>query len=118
MLKGVKDRLSTYNKTCEHEVIYYKSCNNEEEMLIIENMVLTKLKIYKEQTNRDRFVLPLHKDINFFINIINESIDFFNNELICDESDLITNEEKINIIKDNNIIKKPRGRPKKEILNI
>ena len=34
----LKKRLGTYNKTCEHEVIYSKSCNNENEneMVLIE----------------------------------------------------------------------------------
>ena len=29
---NLTERLSTYNKTCDHEVIYYKSCENEENM--------------------------------------------------------------------------------------
>jgi hypothetical protein len=29
---NLTDRLSTYNKTCDHEVIYFKSCENEENM--------------------------------------------------------------------------------------
>jgi hypothetical protein len=27
--KNLKDRLSSYNKTCEHEVVYYKGCKSE-----------------------------------------------------------------------------------------
>ena len=26
---NLTDRLSTYNKTCDHEVVYYKECKNE-----------------------------------------------------------------------------------------
>ena len=44
-------------------------------------MVLNKLKEYKEVANRDRFVLPLEKDISFFTNIIEESIQFFSNNI-------------------------------------
>jgi len=72
------NRLSTYNKTSEHEVIYYKSCKDEETMNIVECMVLNKLKYYKELANRDRFILPIEKDISFFTNIIEDSVNFFN----------------------------------------
>jgi hypothetical protein len=40
-------------------------------MNIIELMVLNKLKNYKVKANRDRFILPVDKDIKFFINIVN-----------------------------------------------
>jgi hypothetical protein len=73
---NLKTRLSSYNKTLDHEVIYYKSCSSEEDMHVIELMVLNKLKRYKEVANHDRFVLPLEKDISFFTNIIEESIQF------------------------------------------
>jgi hypothetical protein len=72
------ERLSTYNKTCEHKVIYYKNCNNEDEMNMIENMVLKKLDKYREQANRDRFILPIDNDIKLFTDIIDEAINFFN----------------------------------------
>jgi hypothetical protein len=75
---NLKNRLSTYNKTTEHEVIYYKSCKNESSMNIVETIILNKLEEYKEKANRDRFVLPLEKDISFFTDIINESINFLN----------------------------------------
>ena len=74
--KDLKNRLSVYNKTSEHEVIYYKECKNEEDMNIIETMVLNKLKEYKEKANRDRFILPLEKDIIFFTNMIDYCINF------------------------------------------
>jgi hypothetical protein len=72
----LKNRLSSYNKTAEHEVIYYKSCENEENATLVELMVLNKLNVYKEKANRDRFVLPLEKDISFFTNTIDECIKF------------------------------------------
>jgi hypothetical protein len=71
------NRLTSYNKTMDHEVIYYKSCKDEATMSIVENMVLNKLQDYKEIANRDRFILPLEKDISFFTNIIDDSIKFF-----------------------------------------
>ena len=77
--KSLTSRLTNYNKTAEHEVIYYKKCKNEEYMNIIERMVLLKLKNYKEIANRDRFILPIDKDITFFTNIIDENINSYNN---------------------------------------
>ena len=59
-------RLSTYNKLQNHEVIYYKAFENEEQMDMTERMVLTKLNQYKEIECRDRFVLPIGKDISLF----------------------------------------------------
>jgi hypothetical protein len=75
---NLTNRLSTYNKTAEHEVIYFKQCNTEENMNVIETMILLKLRKYQEKANRDRFILPLEKDISFFTNIIDECVEFFN----------------------------------------
>ncbi len=75
---NLKERLSTYNKTCEHEVIFYKSCADEQQMELVEKMVIKKLEKYKEQANRDRFVLPQNEKINIFTDEIDKCIDFFN----------------------------------------
>ena len=75
----LKNRLSAYNKTIDHEVVYYKSCKNEEQMNIVENVILLKLNKYQEVANRDRFILPLENDISLFTNIIDESINFLEN---------------------------------------
>jgi len=72
------NRLTSYNKSTEHEVIYYKSCKDEATMHIVETMVLNKLDMYKEVANRDRFILPIEKEISFFTNVIDESVNFFN----------------------------------------
>ena len=74
--KNLKCRLSTYNKTCDHQVVYYKECKSEEYMNTTELMVLSKLKPYKEQTNRDRFILPEDNDISLFTKIVDECIVF------------------------------------------
>jgi excinuclease UvrABC nuclease subunit len=72
----LKNRLSTYNKSAEHDVVYYKSCLTKENMDIVEKIVLDKLDKYKEKANRDRFILPTDKDLSFFTNIINKSANF------------------------------------------
>ena len=72
-----KNRLSTYNKTCDHQVIYHKKCVDEEILTLVENMVLNKLKQYQEKANRDRFILPFENDISLFTNIVENCINFF-----------------------------------------
>jgi hypothetical protein len=71
---NLTDRLSTYNKTCDHEVVYYKSCESEENMDLIEKLILNKLDRFREVSNRDRFVLPKGEDIKLFTDIINKYI--------------------------------------------
>ena len=74
--KKLKDRLGPYNKTAEHGVEYYKSCNNKENMDIAETIILSKLEKYREKANRDRFILPVEKDIKYFIDIIDNCVNF------------------------------------------
>ena len=74
--KNLTTRLGTYNKTCDHKVVYYRECKNEDDMTVIENLVLSKLKDYREQANRDRFILPEDKEVSFFISTIDECVNF------------------------------------------
>ena len=74
--KNLTSRLGTYNKTCDHKVVYYKECKSEEDMNAAEIIVLSKLKAYKEQANRDRFILPEDTDISLFTKIVDECIFF------------------------------------------
>ena len=69
-------RLSTYNKSDEHEVVYYQSCGDEETISCIESMVFQYLRDYIEQANRGRFVLPEKEEIQLFSNTIKKSIEF------------------------------------------
>lgn len=71
---NLTERLSTYNKTCDHEVVYYKTCENEENMDLSEKLILNKLDKYREVSNRDRFILPEDENIKLFINIIDKYI--------------------------------------------
>ena len=74
--KNLTNRLGTYNKTCDHTVVYYKECKGEDDMDTAETIVLSKLRDYREKANRDRFILPEDKEISFFIRLIEECIDF------------------------------------------
>ena len=42
------------------------------------NMIFKKLKEYREQANRERFILPKEKDIEYFKDTIRECIKFIN----------------------------------------
>jgi hypothetical protein len=74
--KNLTNRLSTYNKTCDHTVVHYRECKNEDDMDAAETIVLAKLRAYREQANRDRFILPSNKDDSFFTRTIDECIGF------------------------------------------
>ena len=74
--KNLTNRLSTYNKTDEHEIIFYQECIEEEIMNMLEPLVFKKLNNYREQANRERFILPENKDIEFFINTIKNVFEY------------------------------------------
>jgi hypothetical protein len=74
--KNLMQRLSTYNKTCDHTVVHYRECKSEEDMSTAEIIILNKLKDYREQANRDRFILPYDKDVSFFTTVIDKCIEF------------------------------------------
>jgi len=74
---NLTSRLSVYNKSDEHEVVYYQECGDEETMSMVESTVFHQLKEYREQANRERFILPKKEEIKFFSEKINKSINFF-----------------------------------------
>ena len=69
-------RLTNYNKSEDHKVVYYRTCATLENMDIIEKIILKKLEKYKEKVNRERVILPKLYPISFFKDMIDESIDF------------------------------------------
>jgi len=69
-------RLSVYNKTEEHQVIFYKECSSPELMSSVEGVIFQKLDQYRQQANRERFILPEGKDISLFTNVIEKCIQF------------------------------------------
>jgi hypothetical protein len=74
---NLTSRLSVYNKSDEHEVVYYKECGDEKTMGMVESTVFHQLEEYREQANRERFNLPEKEEIELFKNIINKSVEFF-----------------------------------------
>jgi hypothetical protein len=79
---NLTNRLSTYNKSDEHRVVYYQGCGDEETMSLVENMVFHHLHKYREQANRERFILPENEEIILFSNWIKKSIEY------CKKTDL------------------------------
>ena len=73
---NLTSRLSVYNKSDEHEVVYYQECINEERMSVVETVVFCKLNQYREQANRERFLLPEGTSINLFSDTIRDCIEF------------------------------------------
>jgi prophage antirepressor-like protein len=71
------DRLSSYNKTHETEIIYYRSCNSAKQMNHIEKCILTKLDKYREVANHDRFILLENEDISLFTNVFDLFVNAF-----------------------------------------
>ena len=55
---NLTNRLSGYNKTEEHEVVFYKECSSSEIMSSVETVIFQKLEQYRQQANRERFILP------------------------------------------------------------
>jgi len=74
--KNLTSRLSVYNKSDEHEVVYYQECPDEERMSVVETLVFCKLNEYREQANRERFLLPEGTSIDLFSDTIRECIAF------------------------------------------
>jgi hypothetical protein len=74
---ALKSRLSQYNTSMEHEVVYHKSCKNEKNLGLIKTMIFNRLDEFREVANRERFILPQDKEISFFTDVIDNCINFF-----------------------------------------
>ena len=46
-------------------------------MALVETAVFHQLKEYREQANRERFILPKTEEIKLFSYTINKSVEFF-----------------------------------------
>jgi len=79
---NLTNRLSTYNKSDEHEVGFTtKVVMMKKQWGCVENMIFQYLKEYREQANRERFILPKTEEIKLFSDTINKSIDFLENKI-------------------------------------
>jgi len=68
--KDLQNRLSTYNTTDKHEVIYYTSCKNKKVMDLLEQLVHMKLEDKRIEPNKEWFVSE--EEGEDFIKIIDE----------------------------------------------
>jgi len=73
---NLTSRLSTYNKSDEHEVVFHLSCGDKEKMSLVESLTFNKLQKYREQANRERFILPENQDISLFSGTIKNCLEF------------------------------------------
>jgi prophage antirepressor-like protein len=76
-LNLINVRKTQYDKTVEHDIIYYKECGSRSIMDLTEKMVFAKLDKYREQLNRERFILPEGYDISLFTKTIDDCVKFF-----------------------------------------
>lgn len=53
-----------------------KECPDEQRMSIVESLVFCKLNQYREQANRERFLLPEDAQVNLFSDTIKNCIEF------------------------------------------
>jgi len=85
--QNIKSRLSNYNKSMEHEVVYYVQCHTSQIAHLVESMVLTRLHKYREVVNRDRFVLPTDTPLTLFTDVLDEAVGFFSSLFESDNQD-------------------------------
>ena len=77
--KNMKNRLPTYNKTDEHIVIYTISCSSETNMNALETLIFNQLSECRECGNRERFILPENKTIDYFKDMFDECYNIMEN---------------------------------------
>jgi len=68
--QDLQNRLSTFNTTDKHEVIYHTSCRNKETMDILEKAIHNKLENCRVEPNREWF--KSEEDGEDFIKLIEE----------------------------------------------
>jgi hypothetical protein len=68
--KDLQSRLSVYNTTDKHKVVYYVSCKDKKSMIILENLVHLKLDSCRIEANREWFLSE--EDGEDYIKIIDE----------------------------------------------
>lgn len=74
---NLTNRLSTYNKSDEHTVVYHRECKTEAIMSGAETAIFSKLAGCRAMKNRERFILPEGKDIDYFISVVDDCVAFF-----------------------------------------
>ena len=74
--KDLKERMSVYNTSDKHEVIYYTSCKNKKIMDILESVVHSRLDEYRIEPNKENGVgepwFLSEEEAEDFIKIIEE----------------------------------------------
>lgn len=63
----------------EYEVVYHISCKSIEITKLLEEYILQKLEPYRNTESKYNFLLPKDNYISLFINIFDESVEWFEN---------------------------------------
>jgi hypothetical protein len=74
--QDLKNRLSTYNTTDKHEVIYYTNCKSKKKLDLLEQLVHDKLEDKRIEPNKEWFLSE--EDAEDFIEVINDCKKFLN----------------------------------------
>ena len=74
--KYIIGKTKNLSNILDYEVIYLQECLNEENMNISKIIIFNKLKKYREHIDKEIFILPNERDIEYFKDLIKKVIEF------------------------------------------
>jgi len=74
--KYIIGKTNNLSNILDYEVIYYQECLNEENMNISKIIIFNKLKKYREHIDKEIFILPKERDVEYFKDLIKKVIEF------------------------------------------
>ena len=69
---NLTDRLTTYNTSCKHSVIWHRSCQTEENMLLLDKLIKKKLKHCQVKANREHYI----GNVDYLVGEIEKCLNF------------------------------------------
>jgi hypothetical protein len=79
---NLEKRLTTYNKSLEHEIIFQKSFKDIYHLNTAEIMIFYKLNKFRDKfTRKEKFFLPEDKEISLFTNVVQQTHEWFYKDL-------------------------------------
>ena len=74
--KYIIGKTKNLSNILDYEVIYHQECLDEENMNISKIIIFNKLKKYREHIDKEIFILPNERDIEYFKDLIKKVIEF------------------------------------------
>jgi hypothetical protein len=74
--KYIIGKAKNLSNILDYEVIYHQECLDEENMNISKIIIFNKLKKYREHIDKEIFILPKERDIEYFKDLIKKVIEF------------------------------------------